>query len=58
MAILNEVIWRTQPDAVWVAFRFPGLIILSLLFSATQAPGMMKDASALEAAVRLSEPQE
>ena len=58
MAAMNEAIWRTQPDAVWVAFRFPGLIVLSLLFSATQVPGMMKDASALEAAVRLSEPQE
>lgn len=58
MAALNEVIWRTQPDGVWVAFRFPGLIILSLLFSATQVPGMMKDASAMETAVRLSEPQE
>ena len=58
MAALNELVWRTQPDAVWVAFRFPGLIILSLLFSATQVPGMLKDASALEAAVRLSEPQE
>ena len=58
MAGLNEAVWRTQPDAVWVAFRFPGLIILSLLFSATQVPGMLKDASALEAAVRLSEPQE
>ena len=58
MAALNEVIWRTQPDAVWVAFRFPGLIVLSLLFSATQVPGMMKDAASLEAAVALSEPQE
>ena len=58
MAALNELIWRTQPDAVWVAFRFPGLIVLSLLFSATQVPGMMKDAAAAEAAVRLSEPQE
>ena len=58
MAALNEAIWRTQPDAVWVAFRFPGLIILSLLFSATQVPGMMKDAAATEVAVRLSEPQE
>ena len=58
MAAANEVVWRTQPDAVWVAFRFPGLIIASLLFSATQAPGMMKDAAALEAAVRLAESQE
>lgn len=58
MAVLNEVVWRTQPDAVWVAFRFPGLIILSLLFSATQVPGMMKGAAAMDTAVRLSEPQE
>ncbi|MGC1304867.1 MAG: septation protein IspZ [Caulobacteraceae bacterium] len=58
MGIANEVIWRTQPDAVWVTFRFPGLLILSLLFSATQIPGMMKDAQAAEAAVRLAETQE
>jgi intracellular septation protein len=58
MGAANEVIWRTQPDAVWVTFRFPGLLILSLLFSATQIPGMMKDAQAAEAAVRLAETQE
>ncbi len=58
MGAANEIIWRTQPDAVWVAFRFPGLLILSLLFSATQIPGMMKDAQAAEAAVRLVETQE
>ena len=58
MGIANEVIWRTQPDSVWVAFRFPGLLILSLLFSATQIPGMLKDAQAAEAAVRLAETQE
>ena len=52
------MVWRTQSDAVWVLFRMPGMLVLSLLFSATQIPGMMKDASALEAAVRLSEPQE
>jgi intracellular septation protein len=58
MGVANEVIWRTQPDAVWVTFRFPGLLILSLLFSATQIPGIMKDAQAAEAAVRLAETQE
>jgi intracellular septation protein len=58
MGVANEVIWRTQPDAVWVMFRFPGLLILSLLFSATQIPGIMKDAQAAEAAVRLAETQE
>ncbi len=58
LAVANELVWRTQPDAVWVVFRFPGLLIASLLFSATQIPMMMKDASALEAAVSLAETQE
>lgn len=42
VAVLNEIVWRTQPEAVWVAFRFPGLQILALLFSFTQIPLMMK----------------
>jgi intracellular septation protein len=58
MAAANEVVWRTQPDSVWVVFRFPGLVIAALAFSATQVPGMMKDAAAMEAAVRIAEPQE
>ena len=58
LAAVNEVIWRTQPEHIWVVFRFPGLLILSLLFSLTQLPMMMKDAKAMEAAVHLAEPQE
>jgi intracellular septation protein len=42
MAGLNEVVWRTQSDAVWVLFRMPGLLILVVLFSLTQIPFMMK----------------
>ena len=42
MAALNEVVWRTQPDQVWVLFRMPGLWILAVLFSLTQTPLMMK----------------
>ncbi len=42
MAGLNEIIWRTQPDAVWVVFRMPGLWLLAMLFSLTQTPLMMK----------------
>lgn len=53
MAGLNEAVWRTQPDAVWVLFRFPGLQILSLLFALTQVPMMMKDMKAAEAAAEL-----
>lgn len=42
LAALNEAVWRTQPNDVWVLFRFPGLMILALIFSFTQAPLMMK----------------
>jgi intracellular septation protein len=42
IAVINEVIWRTQPDAVWVWFKFPGLAVLMILFSLTQLPFMMK----------------
>ena len=49
VAILNEVVWRTQPDEVWVLFRMPGLQILALVFSATQFPLMIKGARMMEA---------
>lgn len=42
VAVLNEVVWRTQSDAVWVLFRVPGLWILVLLFSLSQIPFMAK----------------
>ena len=42
LAAINEVVWRTQPDDIWVVFRFPGLLILSVLFSFAQVPLMMK----------------
>jgi intracellular septation protein len=41
-AALNEFVWRTQPDDVWVVFRFPGLLIVTMLFSFSQVPLMMK----------------
>ncbi len=50
MAALNEAVWRTQPDALWVLFRFPGLQVLAVLFAATQVPMMMKDMKSVEAA--------
>jgi len=53
MAVLNEAVWRTQPDAVWVIFRFPGLQLLSVAFALTQVPMMMKDMKAAEAAAEL-----
>ena len=53
MAAANEAVWRTQPDSVWILFRFPGLQVLSLLFAVTQVPMMMKDMKALERAAEL-----
>lgn len=42
LATANEAVWRTQSDATWVLFRFPGLAVLTVLFSLTQAPFLMK----------------
>ncbi len=38
LAVLNEIIWRTQSNDTWVAFKFPGIFILILLFSFAQLP--------------------
>jgi intracellular septation protein len=42
MAGLNEVVWRTQPTDIWVAFKVFGLIGLTLLFALAQAPLMAR----------------
>lgn len=42
LAIANEVVWRTQTTGFWVAFKFPGIVILIFLFAMSQAPLMMK----------------
>jgi intracellular septation protein len=38
LALLNEIIWRTQSNDAWVAFKFPGIFILIVLFSVVQVP--------------------
>jgi intracellular septation protein len=42
LAMLNEIVWRTQPDTVWVVFRFPGLMVLTLVFTLIQVPLLMR----------------
>jgi len=42
MAVLNLFVWWKFSDTVWVFFRFPGLLILAVLFSLTQVPFMAK----------------
>jgi intracellular septation protein len=47
-AIANEVIWRTQNDDVWMAFRTV-LWITALVFAFAQIPFIMKEMKASEA---------
>lgn len=48
LAALNEVVWRTQTDGTWVFFRFPGMMILTVVFSLAHAPLLMKYVKAEE----------
>jgi len=36
MAVLNEIIWRTQSTDFWVAFKTFGMVPLTMLFAITQ----------------------
>ncbi len=38
MAVLNEVVWRTQTTDVWVTFKAFGVLPLTFLFGALQYP--------------------
>ena len=38
MAILNEVVWRTQSTDFWVNFKVFGAIGITLVFTMTQVP--------------------
>jgi intracellular septation protein len=38
LAILNEIVWRTQTESTWVNFKFPGMLVLTLVFTALQVP--------------------
>jgi len=52
LAALNEIIWRTQPNDVWVAFKFPGIFVLICLFSVAQMPLIQRHKLANEEAGR------
>jgi intracellular septation protein len=43
-AVVNEALWRTQPDQTWVVWHRPVLLALSVLFSVAQVPFLMKHA--------------
>lgn len=52
VAALNIVVWQAAPE-IWPYFRMPGLLILTVLFSISQVPSILKEAKALEAAAEL-----
>jgi len=45
MALLNEVVWRTQTTKFWVGFKSFGVLPLVFLFAAAQFPLMSKYAA-------------
>ena len=42
LAILNEIVWRTQTTDFWVSFKLFGVVPLTFLFGALQYPLLMK----------------
>ena len=38
LAVLNEIVWRTQSTDVWVSFKVFGVVPLTFLFGALQYP--------------------
>ena len=42
LAVLNEVVWRTQSEEFWVNFKVWGILPLTFLFTAFQIPLIKK----------------
>ena len=42
MAVLNEIVWRTHIDDVWVNFKVFGFLPLTFIFAMAQFPLLQK----------------
>ena len=42
LAILNEIVWRTQSDSFWALFKLAGVLPLTFVFAALQYPLLTK----------------
>ena len=42
LAILNELVWRTQSEEFWVNFKVWGILPLTFIFTAFQVPLISK----------------
>ena len=38
LAILNEIVWRTQSTDIWVSFKVFGILPITFIFTMTQFP--------------------
>jgi intracellular septation protein len=45
LAVLNEIVWRTQSTDVWVSFKVFGVVPLTFVFAALQYPLLTKYAA-------------
>jgi intracellular septation protein len=53
LALLNEIVWRTQSTDTWVTFKVFGVVPITFLFAALQYPLLQKyDASPKDEAGR------
>jgi intracellular septation protein len=45
LAVLNEIVWRTQTTNIWVSFKVFGVVPLTFVFAALQYPLLTKYAA-------------
>jgi len=45
LAVLNEIVWRTQSTDTWVTFKVFGVMPLTFIFAALQYPLLTKHAA-------------
>jgi intracellular septation protein len=45
LAVLNEIVWRTQTTDFWVSFKVFGVLPLTFVFAALQFPLMSRYAA-------------
>jgi intracellular septation protein len=48
LAVLNEIVWRTQTTDFWVSFKVFGVLPLTFIFAALQYPLLQKYAAEKE----------
>src|SRR2546423_15550735 len=48
LAVVNEIVWRTQTTDFWVSFKVFGVVPLTFIFAALQYPLLQKYAAAKE----------